>query len=244
MPVFAALDGRVLSVQFAEGGDLNWGPTVSRFDNHIILEHGGGMFTVYGHLARRSIEVRKGQSGARPGTQIGLTASSGNSSGPHLHFTVQSQGTIFEPFAGDVPPGASGWSHQPALDRATRTSATSSLSAKPYSGRRDIPYDEAVRTGTFVRGVRDVHVRVELRNWRGGAGTISGYAPRRERRHDGRRRSAEFPVRLDEEAAAARASRQVGRWRCGTPSTGPCWPRRHSTSSPRHGRCATGRRPR
>ena len=175
VPVFAALDGRVLSVQFAVGGDLNWGRTISRFDNHIILDHGGGVFTVYGHLARRSIKVRQGQR-VPAGAQIGLTASSGNSSGPHLHFTVQSQGTIFEPFAGECRPGSSGWSHQPALDRAPYVGNVS-LSAKPYSGRRDIPYDEAVRTGTFVRGVRDVHVRVELRNWRGGAGTISVTRP-------------------------------------------------------------------
>ena len=41
MPVFAALDGRVLSVQQGVGGDFNWGPTVSNFDNHVILDHGG-----------------------------------------------------------------------------------------------------------------------------------------------------------------------------------------------------------
>jgi len=38
------------------------------------------------------------------------------------------------------------------------------LSAKPFTGRADLPYDEAVRTGTFVRGARAVNVRVELRN--------------------------------------------------------------------------------
>ena len=175
MPVFAALDGRVFSTQFAEGSDLNWGATVSRFDNHIILDHGGGVYTIYGHLARRSIKVKKGQWVAA-GAQIGLTASSGNSSGPHLHFTVQSQGAIFEPFAGECRPGSSGWSHQPVLDRAAYVGNVT-LSAKPFSGRRDIPYDEAVRTGTFVRGVRDVYVRVELRNWRGGAGTLSVTRP-------------------------------------------------------------------
>ena len=175
VPVFAALEGRVFSIQFAVGGDLNWGATVSHFDNHIILDHGGGVYTVYGHLARRSIKVKKGQ-WVPAGAQIGLTASSGNSSGPHLHFTVQSQGAIFEPFAGECRPGSSGWSNQPALDRAAYVGNVT-LSAKPFSGRRDIPYDEAVRTGTFVRGVRDVHVRIELRNWRGGEGRISVTRP-------------------------------------------------------------------
>jgi murein DD-endopeptidase MepM/ murein hydrolase activator NlpD len=99
VPVFAALDGRVFSIQYAVGGDLNWGPTVSRFDNHVILDHGDGVYTIYGHLARRSMKVRRGQT-VTAGTQIGLTASSGNSSGPHLHFTLQAGGAIVEPFAG------------------------------------------------------------------------------------------------------------------------------------------------
>src|SRR5215204_5111547 len=88
VPVFAALDGRVFSVQQGVGGDFNSGPTVSSFDNHVILDHGGDQQTVYGHLARKSITVKKGQWVAA-GTQIGRTASSGNSSWPHLHFTVR-----------------------------------------------------------------------------------------------------------------------------------------------------------
>jgi hypothetical protein len=175
VPVFAALDGRVLSVQFAEGGDLNWGPTVSRFDNHVVLEHEGGVFTVYGHLARRSIVVRKGQV-VTAGTQVGLTASSGNSSGPHLHFTVQRDGRVYEPFAGACRPGASGWVQQPAVPRDPYVGNVT-LSAQAFSGRRDLPYDEAVRTGTFVRGLREVFVRLELRNWRGGSGTITVARP-------------------------------------------------------------------
>ena len=57
VPVFAALDGRVLSVQQGVGGDFNWGPTVSSFDNHVILDHGGEQQSVYGHLLGRSITV-------------------------------------------------------------------------------------------------------------------------------------------------------------------------------------------
>ena len=39
----------------------NWGPTVSNFDNHIILDHGGEQQSVYGHLLGRGITVKKGQ---------------------------------------------------------------------------------------------------------------------------------------------------------------------------------------
>ena len=39
VPVFAALDGRVISVQDGEF-DRNHGRTAARFDNHVVLEHG------------------------------------------------------------------------------------------------------------------------------------------------------------------------------------------------------------
>jgi murein DD-endopeptidase MepM/ murein hydrolase activator NlpD len=161
VPVFAALDGRVLSVQQGVGADFNWGPTVSNFDNHVILDHGGEQQSVYGHLAGKSITVRKGQWVAA-GTQIGLTASSGNSSWPHLHFTVRQSFAPYEPFAGACGTTA-GWVRQPAI-REDAWVADVALSAKPFSGKADLPYDEAVRTGTFVRGVRFVNVRIEVRN--------------------------------------------------------------------------------
>lgn len=162
VPVFAALDGRVRSVQHAVGGDFNWGATVSRFDNHIVLDHGDGQESVYGHLMRSSIRVKTGQ-WVPAGTQIALTASSGNSSWPHLHFTVRQDFDPYEPFAGPCRAGASGWAAQPEI-RGDAYVGDVALSAKPFTGRADLPYDEAVRTGTFVRGVRDVNVRVELRN--------------------------------------------------------------------------------
>lgn len=176
VPVFAALDGRVISVQHAVGGDFNWGATVSRFDNHIVLDHGDGQESVYGHLMRSSIRVKKGQ-WVPAGTQIALTASSGNSSWPHLHFTVRQDFDPYEPFAGPCRPGASGWAAQPVI-RHDAYVGDLALSAKPFTGRADLPYDEAVRTGTFVRGVRDVHVRVELRNLGlAGAGRLAVLRP-------------------------------------------------------------------
>jgi murein DD-endopeptidase MepM/ murein hydrolase activator NlpD len=175
VPVFAALDGRVRSIQRALGGDYNHGPTVSRFDNHIVLDHGGGQESVYGHLLWSSIRVERGQWVAA-GTQIASTASSGNSSWPHLHFTMRQDFWPYEPFAGACGTG-SGWSHQPAL-RADAWVADVALSEKPFVGRADLPHDEAVRTGTFVRGLRDVHVRIELRNLEAaGAGRLSVRRP-------------------------------------------------------------------
>jgi len=184
VPVFAALDGLVLSVQQGVGGDFNWGPTVSRFDNHVILDHGGGQQTVYGHLAWKSITVRKGQQ-VVAGAQIGRTASSGNSSWPHLHFTARQSFAPYEPFGGPCSPGPSGWLHQPEI-RTDAWVGDLALSEKPFAGRADLPWDEAIRTGTFVQGVRDVHVRVEVRNLAGaGPGRLVVVRPDASIAYDG-----------------------------------------------------------
>ena len=175
VPVFAALDGRVLSVQQGLGGDYNWGPTVSQFDSHVVLDHGGDQQSVYGHLMWSSITAKRGQ-WVVAGTQIGLTASSGNSSWPHLHFTMRQGFAPYEPFAGACSP-VPGWAAQPSI-REDAWIADVALSEKSFTGRRDLPYDEAVRTGTFVRGLRDVHVRIELRNLEAaGAGRLTVKRP-------------------------------------------------------------------
>ena len=159
VPVFAALDGRVISVQDGQF-DRNFGPTVSRFDNHVVLEHGPGRFTIYGHL-RKGIELRRGDR-VVAGRQIGWTASSGNSTWPHLHFTSQVASQIHEPFSGACNEGPSGYSEQVPIPTEAAYLRDLALSTKPMSGQRDLPYDLAVRTGTFVRGTRMFYARVEL----------------------------------------------------------------------------------
>lgn len=74
-PVTAALGGNVIF-----RGWNNWG-----YGYAIVLAH-GPITTVYGHLSE--IYVGCGQSVA-PGTVIGAVGSTGNSSGPHLHFEVR-----------------------------------------------------------------------------------------------------------------------------------------------------------
>ena len=158
VPVFAALDGRVISVQDGEF-DRNHGRTAARFDNHVVLEHGQGRFTIYGHL-RRGIGLKRNDR-VVAGQQLGWTASSGNSSSPHLHFTSQVASEIDEPFAGSCNEGPSGWSDQVSIPSEAYVRDLA-LSAKPMTGKRDLPYDRAVRTGTFVRGTKVVYARIEL----------------------------------------------------------------------------------
>ena len=158
VPVFAALDGRVISVQDGQF-DRNHGPTVSQFDNHVVVEHGPGRFTIYGHL-RRGIALKRNDR-VVSGQQIGWTASSGNSSWPHLHFTSQVDSTVHEPFSGECNAGESGWAAQVPYPVAPYAKDFL-LSAKPLTGKRDLPWDQAVRTGTFVRGTKLFYSRVEI----------------------------------------------------------------------------------
>jgi len=158
VPVFAALDGRVISVQDGEF-DRNHGQTSARFDNHVVLEHESGRFTIYGHL-RKGLDLRRNDR-VVAGQQLGWTASSGNSSWPHLHFTSQVDGQVDEPFAGPCNDGPSGYAEQVQIPTEPYLRDLA-LSTKPMTGKRDLPYDRAVRTGTLVRGTQVVYTRVEL----------------------------------------------------------------------------------
>jgi murein DD-endopeptidase MepM/ murein hydrolase activator NlpD len=158
VPVFAALAGRVLAVQDGEY-DRRFGPTVSQFDNHVVLEHGAGRFTIYGHL-RKGITLKRRQR-VVAGQQLGWTASSGNSSWPHLHFTSQVGGEVDEPWAGQCNAGTSGWADQPAYPTEPYLRELT-LSEKPFTGKADLPYDRAKRTGTFVAGSRTIYTRLEF----------------------------------------------------------------------------------
>ena len=60
----------------------------------IIISHGGGLKTVYGHLSK--INVTKGQKVVR-GQFIGEVGSTGNSTGPHLHLGVSVNGSYVDP---------------------------------------------------------------------------------------------------------------------------------------------------
>ncbi|MFN3649059.1 MAG: murein hydrolase activator EnvC family protein [Armatimonadota bacterium] len=82
-PVYAAADGEVFFASWRGG-----------YGKCIILLHGGGVSTLYGHLSR--IDVRSGQD-VRRGQRIGAVGSTGLSTGPHLHFEVRRNGVPVNP---------------------------------------------------------------------------------------------------------------------------------------------------
>jgi murein DD-endopeptidase MepM/ murein hydrolase activator NlpD len=85
-PIYAANSGNVLFAGFSR-----WG-----YGNAVVIEHGPYISTLYGHMD--SISVRCGQFVAA-GQVVGLVGSTGNSSGPHLHFEIRSGENPTDPTA-------------------------------------------------------------------------------------------------------------------------------------------------
>jgi murein DD-endopeptidase MepM/ murein hydrolase activator NlpD len=89
-PVFAAADGVVVLARpmtDPAGALVGYG-------NYVIIQHDAGLKTLYGHLL--AIGVKEGDQVKR-GQLIGLVGSTGNSTGPHLHFEVRIDNSPVDP---------------------------------------------------------------------------------------------------------------------------------------------------
>jgi len=84
-PVYAAESGVVIVAQ-----------TWSGYGNTIVINHGNGLWTLYGHLKPGGILVEKGQTVKR-GEKIGLVGKTGTATGYHLHFEVRKNGNPVDP---------------------------------------------------------------------------------------------------------------------------------------------------
>lgn len=82
-PIASAKAGTVVSAGWQNG-----------YGNTVIVSHGSGVTTLYAHQTR--VGVSAGQSVDR-GTIIGWVGSTGNSTGPHLHFEVRINGSAVDP---------------------------------------------------------------------------------------------------------------------------------------------------
>ncbi len=82
------------AVYAADGGTVTMASWNGGYGNCIMIDHGNGYVTLYGHLSGYSVskgdEVYQGQT-------IGAVGSTGNSTGPHLHFEVLKAGTRVDP---------------------------------------------------------------------------------------------------------------------------------------------------
>lgn len=93
-PIYATAGGRVKTA-----GNLGNG-----YGNHVVIAHGYGYETLYGHMFK--VKVRNGQTIQR-GEIIGYVGSTGKSTGPHLHYEVHKNGKPLDPvyfFYNDLTP--------------------------------------------------------------------------------------------------------------------------------------------
>ena len=82
-PVQSPASGTVVTA--SAGGPLG---------RHVVLDHGNGVRSLYGHLSQ--IEVKAGER-VEKGQTIGLTGSTGRSTGPHLHYEILVAGKAMDP---------------------------------------------------------------------------------------------------------------------------------------------------
>ena len=83
-PILAAYDGDVVAAAYS-----------SSMGNYIMIDHGGGLYTIYMHSS--ALYVSKGQSVSK-GQTIAAVGSTGRSTGPHLHFGVRLNGNYVSPW--------------------------------------------------------------------------------------------------------------------------------------------------
>ena len=83
-PIYATGNGIVTTANGSNGG----------FGNHVVINHGYGYESLYGHMVR--IKVHQGQRIKR-GEVIGWVGSTGKSTGPHCHYEVHINGQEVDP---------------------------------------------------------------------------------------------------------------------------------------------------
>ena len=88
--VYASKSGTVIVAQYS-----------SSYGNYVAISHGSGNTTLYAHMS--SLKVSVGQY-VNQGDVIGITGSTGNSTGPHLHFEVTENGVRVNPLSDGAEP--------------------------------------------------------------------------------------------------------------------------------------------
>ena len=83
-------------VHAADGGVVVEAGWISGYGYAVIIDHGNGLSTLYGH--NQELAVSEGQSVSQ-GQVIAYAGSTGNSTGPHVHFEVRANGDPFDPSA-------------------------------------------------------------------------------------------------------------------------------------------------
>lgn len=84
-----------MEVVAADGGVVIYAGWISGYGNAVIIDHGNGVSSLYGH--NQSLVVSEGQSVSQ-GQLIAYCGSTGYSTGPHVHFEVRENGSPVSPY--------------------------------------------------------------------------------------------------------------------------------------------------
>jgi murein DD-endopeptidase MepM/ murein hydrolase activator NlpD len=90
-PIYAAGDGIVEKAQWVSG-----------YGRYVSMKHVNGFETAYGHMSRIADDMKPGVR-VRQGQIIGYVGSTGNSTGPHLHFEIKVNGRVVDPLSVKLP---------------------------------------------------------------------------------------------------------------------------------------------
>ena len=86
--------GYTSSIYAAKAGTVIVSQYSSSYGNYVVISHGSGNTTLYGHMSSRKVQA--GQY-VNQGDVIGITGSTGHSTGPHLHFEITENGVRINP---------------------------------------------------------------------------------------------------------------------------------------------------
>lgn len=129
--VIAAAPGIIFGKQTgSDSYNCVWGPGLSW--NAIFIRHADNSTTWYGHMKQGSLTSKGIGDAVEAGEYLGVVASSGYSTGPHLHFEAYDpDGNLIDPYSGNCNPfnGESHWIDQkpyrePAINAVMTHSAT------------------------------------------------------------------------------------------------------------------------
>ena len=93
--------GYTSSIYAAKAGTVIVSQRSSSYGEYVVISHGSGNTTLYAHMSSRKVSV--GQY-VKQGGVIGITGSTGNSTGPHLHFEVVENGQRVNPLSHGADP--------------------------------------------------------------------------------------------------------------------------------------------
>ncbi len=86
--------GYTTEIHAAKAGTVIVSQYSRSYGNYVVVSHGSGNTTLYAHMSSRKVEAG---TYVNQGAVLGITGSTGNSTGPHLHFEITENGTRIDP---------------------------------------------------------------------------------------------------------------------------------------------------